>query len=292
MPKLGRQALKDRFDNESMRTVAFRTLVDSTFNINDDKIGISNDYGLTISPTGGSQKLLSFYEKFGANSPAWSLSLQSKSRGNKGLNFMERDESRLFIQNGGRVGIGTESPRYQMDVNGMVAATGFVGTHATGTIDADAKWHTVSSMKDLKGCQAFEIYAHINDDKDSRFGLTCALLLISSGKRRTRNKIHTVESSSGWLWGRFLNRIKFRWIQNEMDGRQHESTFSLQIRSRSHYGMDGGRPKKIFFRVTKKWDMDYEKETYPVETVAPKVRQDFMNPQKPRSRGKISIKKK
>ena len=182
---------------------------------------------------------------------------------NRGLNFLEKDKSRLFIQNGGNVGIGTEEPNYTLDVNGMMAAQGYVGTFAWGKeCPADGKWHTIPSMKGLKGCQSFEIFAHINDVDDGRFGLTHALILMSSNRKGHRHKIHTTEASSKWMFGRFLNRIKFRWMQEENTG-MSEPTFQLQIKTRSHFGMKNGKPKAIFYRITKKWDIDYELDNYP-----------------------------
>ena len=81
MGRISRRALKERFDSEALRNKAFKDLVDSTFNINDDKIGIKEDYGLTISPQGSSPRLLSFYEKYSdIDEPLWSVSLQSRSK--------------------------------------------------------------------------------------------------------------------------------------------------------------------------------------------------------------------
>jgi hypothetical protein len=36
--------------------------------------------------------------------------------------------------------------------------------------------------------------------------------------------------------------------------------FMAQIKSRTHYGMKDGKPKPIFYRITKMWDKDYELE--------------------------------
>jgi hypothetical protein len=242
---------------------AFEHLVDSALNVKDDGIGINPEHGLVLTSKGPSKKLLSFYQRISEKtSPLWSVSLDSE-QGTKGMNFLQGDTSRFFIREGGNVGVNTEDPAYELDVNGLVAAKGIVGSFSKGTAFADAKWHTIPSLSNMDGCQAFEIFAHINDEKDKRYGLSFATLLLSSGAKGYNNKVRTIEAGSSWIWGKFFNKIKFRWVIDDLHSINNQEKYMVQIRTRSHYGMLNGRPKSIFYRVRKLWDKKFEMDTYP-----------------------------
>jgi hypothetical protein len=169
----------------------------------------------------------------------------------------------MFIQEGGRIGINTEEPNYQLDVNGLLCVKGIVGSYSTGTAFADGKWHTMNGMVNLDGCQGYEIIAHIIDEKDKRFGLTIATVLMTYGKRGYKTKVISVESANKWLFGRFWNKIKFKWIIDDLNTEPGKLKYMCQIKTRGHYGMLEGQPKKIFYRVKRIWDKDFELETYP-----------------------------
>ncbi|GLR16713.1 hypothetical protein [Portibacter lacus] len=242
---------------------AFEHLVDSALNIKDDGLGINPEQGLVLTAKGPSKKLASFYQRISDKStPLWSISLDNE-RGGKGLNFLEGDTSRLFIKEGGRVGINTENPNYQLDVNGLIAVKGIVGAYASGKALADSKWHTMAKMTNLDGCQAYEIIAHIVDEKDKRFGLTIGTVLMTYGKRGYKTKVISVESANRWLFGRFWNKIKFRWIIDDLNTEPGKLKYMCQIKTKGHYGMKDGQPKEIFYRIKRIWDMDYELEAYP-----------------------------
>ena len=243
---------------------AFEHLVDSALNIKDDGIAINREFGLALSPKGADKKLLSFFEKISDKSePLWSFRLDTESE-TDGFTIQEAGKTRLFLQNGGKVGINTERPRYALDVNGMVSALGFVGSYAKGTIFADGKWHAIPAMKGLKGCVAFEIFAHINDEGDRRFALTRATMMLSHSKGGFKYQMDSVQSGSSWLWGKFWNRIKFKWVQEQDPGPDGEVQYSVHVKSRGHYGMKGGQAKKIFYRVKLLWDKKFELDDYPM----------------------------
>ncbi|MGK0364385.1 MAG: hypothetical protein ACI85O_001442 [Saprospiraceae bacterium] len=241
---------------------AFEHLVDSSLNSKDDGIGVNSNFGLALTPKGPSKNLVSFFEKISDKSgPMWRLQLATDSQ-NKGFNIMEGDNSRLFIQSGGKVGVGTESPNYKLEVRGLAAVKGIVGTFAYDVADADGEWHDMPGLQKLHGCQAFEIFAHINDEGDRRFALTQATMLMSNGKRGYETKVKTVDAGSSWLWGKFFNKIKLRWVREENYGDEAEDKYKVQVKTRTHYGMRDGQPKKIFYRVTKLWDKTYEDPRY------------------------------
>jgi len=239
---------------------AYENLIESTFNIKDDEISITSDSGLVLTPHGPSKKLLSFSKSIANQaSPIWSINFKER-HGEHSLSIHEGDQVRLYLEAGGRVGIGTDKPNYHLDVHGIAGMQGRVGTYHSDYMPADGQWHTI--LENLDGCHGFEIMAHINDGEDRRFGLTHALLLMSHGKRGFKNKVVSVEAGSSWLWGKFWNKIALRWIVGEANSTSTKTFYSIPIKSRTHYGMQQGKTKKIFFRVTKIWDRDYEAETY------------------------------
>ncbi len=239
---------------------AYTDFIQSTINILDDGIDTDDSHGLKLTSKGPSRKLMSFRENM--NKPvSWNLALNPGNA--KGLSIQEgtdprNDQVRLFIKEGGDIGIGTDHPKYRLDVRGMVAMEGRVGNFAKGYVEADGEWHRV--MSGLDGCQAFEAFAHINDTMDNRFGLTFAKLVISHG---LRGAVIRIESGSRWFWGRFFNKISFRWVLDKENSYEDDLRYAIEIKSKTHYGLGpDGNPKQIFFRVAKLWDRNYEADEY------------------------------
>ena len=89
-------------------------------------IGVDNpDRPLTIQGRGGASELLSIKDTTGKTK--WHLNLLGA-----GLNFVETGvrDHRLFLKDGGNVGIGTATPRSTLDVAGTVTAQKLVGEGA------------------------------------------------------------------------------------------------------------------------------------------------------------------
>ncbi len=258
MPILGRDGLKTRFKN-NIGLEAYKALIESTVNLKDDGLEKNEKDGLKLTLTGSSKKLLSFYERM-KDSPSWSISLNPDNQ--EGLSFNEgSDLPRIFLKEGGNMGIDTSDPRYTLDVAGLVAMEGRVGNFAQGHADADGKWHSIIDRQD--GCKAFEVMAHINDEDGKRFALTHAIILISKGVKGTRRQIKSAQAGSRWLWGRFFNKIVFAWKLNKEASEDGPEYYDLMIKTRTHYGLDNDKPKQVFYRVTKLWDKEFENDHYP-----------------------------
>ncbi|MCB0641767.1 MAG: hypothetical protein KDC44_09020 [Phaeodactylibacter sp.] len=264
MAEKSREALVALFQR-GVTDKAYKDLIDSTFNKQDDQMTIRSDAGLILTPRGASSKLMSFSESIQEqSSPIWSVNFGGKvgrdKQGSIDLSITEGQEPRLYLQAGGNVGIGTDKPKYKLDVNGIAGMAGRVGTYMADQAPADGQWHTI--LDELDGVHGFEIMAHIIDSEDQRFGLTHALLLMSHGKKGYQNRVCSVEAGSSWLWGRFFNKLAFRWVVDGNNSSRNQEYYAIQIKSRTHYGMRDGDTKKIFFRVTKIWDREFESESY------------------------------
>ena len=244
MSTLNRKSLKNFFKKGSFPTeVHFADLIDSSVNIIDDGFGKSIEDGLQLSPQGTSTKLISFYESMKDVRPAWYVALNPQDT--RGLSIGEKDgENRLFLQEGGNVGIGTLEPQYKMDVKGFVGMEGRMGTYRTSEVPADAKWHTI--LANLNHIQAYEIMALAAGQKNrGRYALVHAIALSTYGSGR--GDINQTQA----LWGNRMNRIQLRWKGSTFD-------YSLQIRTRKHYGTkDDGTPYMIKYRLSKLWESEY-----------------------------------
>ncbi|MEM7371296.1 MAG: hypothetical protein AAF587_21960 [Bacteroidota bacterium] len=260
MAKRTRQSLSQIFIRGNISGQHYADLIESSVNILDDGIDFDEENGLKITAKGPSEKLMSFYEKTREKNLAFSINLNPNNQ--RGLNIAEgKKDSRIFIQEGGNVGIGTITPAYKMDVKGIVAMEGRIGTFASNYAPADGDWHTIKDG--LHGTMGFEVMAHINDEKDQRFALTHAILLMSSGKRGAKTRSNMVRAGSPWFWGRFWNKILFRWKLDEGTSTAGNRRYLLQIKTRTHYGKDAsGQPKQIFYRLMRIWDSNFEKEVY------------------------------
>ena len=260
--QLYRENLIQRFNDPDLQD-----FVTSTLNILSDGIDVDDIHGLKIESKSKSQKLISFFDKINQKSPIWSLSMNEDNR-SKGLNISEGGESRLFIRKGGNIGIGTMNPLFKLNVEGVISNHGRVGTYAYGNIPADGKWHSI--LTNMTGCQGFEAMAHVNFENDQRYALTHGILLMSN-KKGSKNQVKTVEASSNWIWGRFLNKIKFRWKVDDENSTPEVTKFKLQIRSRSRFGMPSGTIPNIFYRLSKIWDMQFENEERQYQSSAPRI---------------------
>ncbi|MFK7907644.1 MAG: hypothetical protein AB8B69_21075 [Chitinophagales bacterium] len=249
---MNRRTLKNFFKRGSLPTeVNFADLIDSTLNKVDDGISKNIESGLMISPTGTSNKLMSFYNNIKDKNPAWNIGL-NEGRTN-GLVISEGEgKPRLFIQNGGNVGIGTMTPQAKLEVNGMVAMQGRIGTFKKGKVPADGKWHTI--IGNLDYMQAFEIMSYVQAKQGrGKYAMLHAIAVSTFG-----GPSHSAITQTAAYYRYFWNRLNIRW-----SGDIHN--YSLQIRTASNYGFkEDGLQRMITYRITQLWDeRDEEREIDP-----------------------------
>jgi len=149
MSQKGRVILKEYFKTEKIPSETnFSDLVDSVINKTDDQLfiqtvtesskqaryfGIGSSHPqspLSIRNRTETEKLVGFENNLGEEQ--WHIDINPD--GKNGLNIEENknENSKLFIQSGGNVGIGTASPQAKLDVNGAIRITD--GTEGAGKI--------------------------------------------------------------------------------------------------------------------------------------------------------------
>ncbi len=220
---------------------SFASLINSSVNKVDDGIAKDMKNGLILAPEGKtSDNVLSFFGDIQNELPDWGVAINSDQQAGLGFNEPNGNNdanTRLFLAQGGNIGIGTTSPRCLLEVNGIMGAQTRIGTHKLGVVPADRQWHTV--LEGLNGCSAFEIVAQVGKEKTGKYALVHATAVSTFG--HSRSKINYTQAHYGWFW----NKIKLRWSGSTYN-------YSLQIKTRSNYGSD----QQIKFYITKLWDND------------------------------------
>lgn len=276
-----RKQLKSFFRKGSLPTEsAFEKLIDSTFNIAEDKLDI-NDDGIMIYPSdNGKEKLLSFFEDKDDSEATWTLFISKKKDGgiyiqqasdteNSDDSSENTDEPAVFIQkNEGNVGLGTSSPAHKLDVKGFIASEGRIGKFREGELDADGTWHNVFAGKPLTGSNAFEIMAYAEGEQgDGKYALMHAIAISTYGN--SRPKITKTSACYGKTW----DKLDIRWVSKPSqitaaDDEKERKVFdlakwwktfrepkdpfryNLQLRTKSNYG----KGKKIKYKVSVLWN--------------------------------------
>jgi len=244
MEIFNRSTLKRFFQRGQIPTeVHFTNLIDSTINKIDDGFAKDVEDGLKLSPIGESQKLISFFEDIKETHPAWSIAINPNER-SKGLSISESTHgSRIFLQKGGNIGMGTTSPSFPLEVEGAVGMKTRVGTYPNkAVITADGEWHIM--IENLAGCNMFEIVAKVEGMKQrGKYAFAHAIAVGTHDSRN--NKIKITQAQYGWFW----HRLKFRWKQTR------NGQYQLEIKSAQHYGNDeNNQVLQIKYHITSLWD--------------------------------------
>ena len=265
--KQPRDVLRSRFKDKNVTAESYNSLIDSMINIHDDGIEKDSSDGLRLTTSGSSKKLMTFVDSAKNVNLRWKIEINPSQR-EKGLSFSvdNNPDSVLFLQEDGKIGIGTAQPQQKLDVRGIVSMEGRMGG-LVGSVDANGSFQTI--LKDVEPGSAFEVIAQIHDDIDGRYALTYGILLITRGK--DGGKAHYIENraSSKWFWGKAMNDIIFHFEPgNSYSG--GEEKYLLQVKTRSHYDLGANRkPKKIFYRITKLWDRSFGDAQYASSTPIP-----------------------
>ena len=240
-----RETLKNYFKNGARPTEEnFESLIDSMINKADDGISKDLDDGLILAPEGeDSDRTLSFFNQIGAEHPEWSVELTNNEAPGLGIvqpahEEGEADQTRLFFHKKGTIGVHTNAPKTDFDVDGVFGAKSRIGTYKMATVPADGNWHTV--LDNLDGINGYEVVAQVGKDKMGKHALLHATALSTFGQ--LKNRIRRTQSSYGWWW---WNRLAIRW-------RGDTQNYRLELKTRSNYGRD----IQIKYYITQLWGND------------------------------------
>ncbi len=237
---LNRQSLKSLFGAGARpKESNFSSLIDSMVNKIDDGISKNEEDGLILAPEGKtSNRVISIYDNVENERPEWSITLDQDN--NKSLSIVSPITAKeatpaITFTKSGAIGIGTKTPKTNIDVAETLGTNMRVGTHKIGTVLANGEWHDV--VTNLDGCVAFEVMAQVGKEKAGRYALLHAHALSTFGK--SRHKISKTQAHYGWFW----NKIAIRFTGTTYN-------YKLQLKTRSDYGYG----HHIRFHIGKLWD--------------------------------------
>lgn len=264
MIRRNRETLRTYFGAGEMPTSEhFGELIDSVLNMSDEGFAKSAENGVEISTPVGYDALVSFYRDQSAKTVRWSMSyggehdqlqfhagsvgarrgqapvlgLQWASPAGVGAAADTADGASAHEAQA-RVGINTASPQHTLDVAGVVASRGRVGTYAPAAADtlrADGQWHNLSGP--LEGCQCLEVVAGVGQRGSGRYALMHAVAMNTyhptMGWFDFLSRRNRIRCQHAW-YGRRCDRLELRW-----DGSHgRNASYTLQIRTKCDYGPD------------------------------------------------------
>jgi hypothetical protein len=250
-----RKTLKGHFKKGLMPTEAgFEDLIDSSLNCLEDGISRDISNGMKIAPANNQNSIISFFRSLVDKNPLWNFQFDPEIRSaspNKnqpkgiaqGLTINEvtqvdsatvRNDSRIFLEKGGNVGIGCLEPSEKLEVDGNIASRGRIGIK--GSIPADGNWYTV--VEGLTHGHGFEIVARTGAKNTGRHALVHAIALSTFG--RSDYAIRKTQARFSF-WKRCAIKIRFTGELKD---------YKLQLRSRT----DEGAENKVYFHICSLWD--------------------------------------
>lgn len=254
MSKRNRVTLKKFFGKGMLPSEDhFHDLIDSTLNTIDEGFQKTPEKGLEISSLGLYERLISLCRN---DQPVWLIGYDGAQ---DTLLFKKKtaegETLTLSLAADGNVGVKKKEPQYDLDVGGVIRATGRIGIPLSSrtSVPADGEWHNITD--ELSGCQAFEVVAGAGKPKHGKYAI-----------------VHTVAMNTfnpkGFLFN-FLNikkRIRchhayYRSFSDKLSFRWHgkDRKYHLQLRSNSDYG-DGIR---IRYYLTRLWFDEDMSESLP-----------------------------
>jgi len=248
MAKKNRSTLKRYFREGSLPSEdQFGDLIDSSLNTIDEGFDKTPENGFEISLVGDHDRLISFFRTSAAKDVVWSINY-------------DKEQDRLLITKpdaetqtppamtfagDGKVGVNKNDPAYALDVEGVIASHGRIGTYPTrqNTVPADGAWYNITGK--LKGCHALEVMAGVGREKTGRYALMNAIAINAFNPKGKIFNFLNLKKRIRYHQSYYLsrgNRIKLRWSGES-------GAYYLQMRTNCDYG--GG--VQIRYYLTRLW---------------------------------------
>jgi hypothetical protein len=233
MAKRNRITLKKFFVRGKMPTEEhFSDLIDSMLNIVDEGFEKTPKNGLSLAPLDEEGHVASIFQKIEDEESKWSITLE---KGTGKLVIRQFDGTPLLVlSEDGKVGIGTEEPRFQLQTSETAGFYGRAGTFTAGEVPADSYWHNVTDP--LDGCYAFEVMAGCGKQQYGKYALLVATAVQCFG---AHPRIRKTQS----FYGSRFNKIMIRW--RKVNGKS-----ILQMKTRYNYGPG----ILISYNISSLWD--------------------------------------
>lgn len=259
MTRRNRETLRQYFgDGQRPTSQHFGDLIDSALNLRDEGFEKTAAQGLHVGAAVGQDALMTFLRSAQPQDALWRASLAPDDDalhiGRPAASGADDEAAPplLSLSPDGRVGIGRAQPRHALDVAGVVAASGRIGT-ARGdgalALPADGAWHDITET--LTGCQAYEVMAGVGRPGSGQFALLHAVAL------NTWQPATFWSTWLPWLPQRRTVRASHAHFQRRADrlslcweGRGgRDASYRLRIRS----GCDYGAGVSIQVSLTQLW---------------------------------------
>lgn len=228
MALINRQTLKNYFKKGGFaKEKHFEDLIDSSLNSVDDGISKTVDDGLKISPSKKTSKLISFFKAVTQKKSDFSINIDSDNTKGLSINNINNKPIIKFTENGD-IGINTNKPNYNLEINGKVGLKTQIGLYKKGVVPADGKWHYIIS--NLTGISALQVIAKVSGKEGKGFyAVSHAIALSTFGGKKSKNKIKTTNA----YYESYFRRLSFRWV-----GEKKGFGYGLQIRTLTNYGIN------------------------------------------------------
>lgn len=263
MAKRSRTELKNIFRKGRIPgETDYHDLIDSMANLTDERMEGLPGGGLVFYE-GPARTLMAFQDSPEADAPAWYIH-KVNSKQERGLNIGQsiRDRrtreflpnTRLFLHEGGGVGVDTPDPKFTLDVEGVVGMQCRVGTYASGAVLADGKWHDIlpnDKTSGPSGYYALEVLAYTQSQEvGNKHSVSQAVCIgaFPKGNRGLKrlfygNNLKGIRTTN-YYYSKKRHRLQMRWMGSALQPR-------LELRSRRRM-----RGVEIAFGITSLFPID------------------------------------
>ena len=239
-----RKTLKRNFSKGRLLSESdFSDLIDSSVNKIDDGFAKDNQNGLQLAPSIESDKVLSVFQEITDKTPLWHVSLEEEDEEKKLSLYGPYADKYLSFHENGNIGVNTQKPAFDVEVNGQIGMSARSGTYAWGEKFGDGKWHTI--LEEPDGVGAFEVVAFITGASKTaqHAGLYATIIKVFN-----KIKIKKVRTNKGWI----LNSLRIRWKKHKSNKQDGSCIWLLQLRTwRAYIKGKDGQARKIKYHVTK-----------------------------------------